>query len=87
MSFINQFLKISISWPQQPPTQKMLKFKIIFHCSMQKKLFSKHEYKAEFKNLDDSEVLRSDFPGIRTSMISTVRKVVIDGLACQLLSS
>ena len=36
--------------------------------------FSKHQNKAEFKNRDDSEVLRSDFSGLRTfatSMTST----------------
>ena len=32
--------------------------------------FSKHQYKAEFKNLDDSEVLSSDFSGLRTSAAS-----------------
>ena len=31
---------------------------------------SKHQYKAEFKNLDDSEVLSSDFSGLRTSAAS-----------------
>ena len=28
---------------------------------------SKHQYKAEFKNIVDSEVLSSDFSGLRTS--------------------
>ena len=32
--------------------------------------FSKHQHKAEFKNLDDSEVLSSDFSGLRTSAAS-----------------
>ena len=36
----------------------------------QKIVFSKHQNKAEFKNLDDSEVLSSDFPGLRTSAAS-----------------
>ena len=47
---------------------------MIFHGSMQIFFFSKHQNKAEFKNRDDSEVLRSDFPGLRTfatSMTST----------------
>ena len=30
----------------------------------------KHQWKAEFKNLDDSEVLSSDFPDLRTSAAS-----------------
>ena len=32
--------------------------------------FSKHPNKAEFKCLDDSEVLSSDFPGFKTSAAS-----------------
>ena len=32
--------------------------------------FSKHQCRAEFKNLDDSEVLNSDFPGLKTSAAS-----------------
>ena len=35
-----------------------------------KNIFSKHQTKAEFKNLDDSEVLSSDFPGLKTSAVS-----------------
>ena len=37
-----------------------------FHDSTPKILFSKHQNKAEFKNLDDSEVLSSDFTGLKT---------------------
>ena len=33
---------------------------------------SKHQNKAKFKNLDDSEVFISDFLGLRTSAASTV---------------
>ena len=57
------FQKNNISWPQQPPTEKLLNFNMIFHDSTPKKCFSKHQNKVEFKNLDDSEVLSSDFPG------------------------
>jgi hypothetical protein len=42
-----------------------------------KNIFSKHQNKAKFKNLDDSEVPSSDFPGLRTSaasMTSTTTK-------------
>jgi len=42
----------------------VLKFYIIFHDPTPKNVFSKHENKAEFKCLDDSEVLSSDFPGL-----------------------
>ena len=54
-----------MGWPQQPPTEKVLKFKIIFHDSTKKLSFSKHQCKAELNNLDDSEVLSSDFPGLK----------------------
>ena len=33
-------------------------------------LFAKHQNKAEFDNMDDSEVLSSDFWGFRTSAAS-----------------
>jgi hypothetical protein len=33
-------------------------------------IFSKHQNKAEFKNLNDSEVLSCDFPGLKTSTAS-----------------
>ena len=36
----------------------------------QKTFFSKHKNEAEFKCLDDSEVLSSDFPGLKTSAAS-----------------
>ena len=59
-----------IGWPQQPLAEKLLKFNMIFHDSNKKKIFSKHQNKAEFKNLDDSLDLNSDFPGLRTSTVS-----------------
>ena len=39
---------------------------LIFHDSNKKYVFSKHQSKAEFRNLDDSAVISSDFPGLRT---------------------
>ena len=48
--------KSSIDWPQQPLAEKMQKFNLIFHDSTPKKYVSKHQNKAEFKNLDDSKV-------------------------------
>jgi hypothetical protein len=50
------------------------KFNLIFHDSNKKYLFSKHQNKDEFRSLDDSAVISSDFPGLRTfaaSMTST----------------
>ena len=64
------FQKTNISWPQQPPTEKVLKFKMISHDSNPKFIGSKHQNKAEFNNLDDYEVLSSDFSGLRTSAAS-----------------
>ena len=52
-------------WPQQPPTEKVLKFKIVFCDYNPDSIFSKHQNKAEIQNLDDSDVLISDFPGIK----------------------
>ena len=49
------FWKSKIGWPQEPLTEKVLKFNLIFHDSTPKNFFSKHKNKAEFKNLDDSE--------------------------------
>jgi hypothetical protein len=58
--------KNDIGWPQQPPTEKVLKFNMIFHDYNQKNFFSKHKNKAEFKCLDESEVLGSDFSELKT---------------------
>ena len=54
------FQKNNICWPQQPQTERVLKFNIIFHDSTPKNFFLKHKNKAEFKCLGDSEVLSSD---------------------------
>ena len=61
-----RFQKSTIRWPQQPLTEKMLKFNLIFHPIF----FSKHQNKAEFKNQDDSEVPSYDFSGLRISAAS-----------------
>jgi hypothetical protein len=39
------FQKSKIGWPHQPPTEKLLKFKLIFHDSTKKLLLSKHQNK------------------------------------------
>ena len=64
------FEKSNIGWTQQPLTERMLKFDMNFYDSTKTFLFSKHQSKAEFKNLDDTEVLSSDFPDLRTSEAS-----------------
>ena len=64
------FIKYDIGWPQQPQTERVLKFNMIFHDSTPKNFFSKHKNKGEFKCLDDSEVISSYFPGLKTSAAS-----------------
>ena len=73
----NSFLKSNTVWPQQPPTEKVLKFNMIFYDST-KNIFLKHQNKAEFNTLDDSEVLSSDFSGLKTS---TLRSLLNEQLA------
>ena len=43
---------------------------MILYDSTDKNRFSKHKNEAEFKCLDDSKVLRGDFPGLKTSAAS-----------------
>ena len=64
------FKKSSIGWPQQPLIKKVLEFNRIFRDATQNFFFSKHPNKAEFIDMDDSEILRSDFTGLRTSAAS-----------------
>ena len=59
------FQKNEIGWPQQPLTEMVLKFNMIFYDSTPKNVFSNHKYKAEFKCLDDSEVLSNDFQALK----------------------
>ena len=63
--YSTSFQKSSMDWPQQPPKEKVLEFNRIFHDSTQNIFFSKHPNKAEFNDMDDSEVLRSDFSGFK----------------------
>ena len=65
-TYLTSFQKNYIGWPQQPPIEKMLIFTMIFHDTTQKNFFSNHKNKTEFKCLDDSEVLTSDFSGLKT---------------------
>ena len=37
------FQKSNIGWPQQPPTEKLLKLNLIFHDSTKKLFVSKHQ--------------------------------------------
>ena len=54
--------------PQRPPTEKVLKFNTSFDDSVERFFFKTSKecpQIIEFKNREDSEVLSSDFPGIR----------------------
>ena len=42
---------------------------------------AKHQCKAEFKNLDDSEALNSDFPGLKTSAVSMTSVASVASMA------
>ena len=70
LSFINQFSK---KWHRLASTasdRKSAKIQHDISWFKQKKIFSKHQNEAEFKNLDDSLDLSNDFPGLRTSAVS-----------------
>ena len=57
-----------LTWPQQPLTEKVLKFNMSFHDSVIIFIFQNINRRSqiiEFKNLEDSEVLSSDFPDLR----------------------
>jgi hypothetical protein len=47
----------------------------------QKNIFSKHKNKVKFKCLDDSEVLCSDFPSLKTSAASMTSVASIASIA------
>ena len=56
---------------------------------LQKKLFLKHQNKAEFKNLDDSRVLSDDFAGLKVSeasMTSTASTTFVASMTYTALS-
>ena len=52
-----------------------------------KNILSKHQNKAEFKNLDDSEVPSCDFPGLRTSMASMTSTASTTSMASTTLTA
>ena len=81
------FQKSNIGRPQQPLKEKVLKFNMIFHDSTKKIFFLKHQNKAEFKNLDDFEVLSSDFPDLRTSAASVTSAASTTSVASMTLTA
>ena len=64
------FYRNDTFWPQQPLTEKFAKIHHDISWFYQKKIFSKDQNKAEFKNLDTFEVLSSDFEALETSAVS-----------------
>ncbi len=81
MVFETSFHKSNIGWPQQPLTEKVLKFNMIFQNSTPQKIYLKHKNKAEFKCLDDSKVLSSDFSGLRTFEASLTSPASVTSMA------
>ena len=71
-----KFQNSDIGWPLQPPTENMLRFNMIFFMIPPNIFFSQHQNKAEFKVLDHSEVLSSDFPVLRTSVASMTSSIM-----------
>jgi hypothetical protein len=63
----NNFQKNDIGWPQQPPTEKVLNLNMIFHDSTPKKTFFQNVEIKLNSNAWMTEVLSSDFPGLKTS--------------------
>jgi hypothetical protein len=59
----------------------VLKFNGIFRDSTQTFFFSKHPNKAEFNDMDDSEVLSRDFSGLKTSVASMTSTASITSMA------
>jgi hypothetical protein len=58
-----------------------------FHDSTTKNICSKHQNKAEFKDLDDSEVLSSDFSVLRTSAASMTSTASTTSMASMTLAA
>ena len=64
------FQKSNIDWPQQPPTEIGPKIQHDISWFYHFFFLSKHQNKAELKNLHGSEVLSSDFPSLKNSAAS-----------------
>ena len=62
--------------------RKVTKIQPDISCFNQNIFFSKHQNKAEFKNLEDPEVFRSDFPDLRNhiSLIDLISLSSLTGL-------
>ena len=84
---LTSFQKSNIGWPQQPPTEKVLKFNMSFHDFTKKCMSSKHQDKCEIEPLDDSDILRSDFLGLRTSAASLASLASKTSLASSTLTA
>ena len=67
-------------------SQNFVAFSEHMNFMYQKIIFSKHQNKAEFKNLDDSEVLISDISGPITSAAPSTSSTSITSLAFTFLN-
>ena len=67
----SSFQKSCIGWPQQPLTEKMLKFNLIFHDSIPKNIFQNIKIKLNSRTwMTLKSSLLRDFPDLRTSAAS-----------------
>ena len=75
------FQKSNIGWPQQPPTEKVLRFNLIIHDSNKKLFFSKHQNKLNSWTWM-TEVFSSDFWAFRNfcSLIDLISLCNLTGL-------
>ena len=69
------FQKRNIDWHQQPPTEKVKKFNVLFHDSTN--FFFKTSNRAEFQNLDDSKVLSSFFQVLESLFKSIEYQIIL----------
>jgi len=71
LGIATSFQKSNIDWPQQPPTEKLPKFNIIFHDSIPKNFFQNTNIKLN-SNLKSSVVIfQALTPASITSLAST----------------
>ena len=74
---LTSFQKSNKGWPL---AEKVLKLNMIFHDHT-KKMFSKHQNKAGFKTLGDSDLLSGDFSGLKTYAVSLTSSASAASLA------
>ena len=86
LSFINQFSKTKHRMASEASNSAKIQpdiswFYYYYYYDSTKTFFSKHQNKAEFKNLDNSEVFSSDFQTLETSAASLTSSASAASLA------